>query len=250
MSTLKRFYQRYLKCSNKEKFDKDFHQILEVFYYFGFYQSTPSKKRVLYGIFMFIVLVLTCTFGPLNYVLKAYNTGDISSALTSGLCFSYMVSFATQIATFAFNQDSVIAMIKKFHLLHESEDEHVIQDYRKKCLFMMGCYQLLLKLAGSMWIIFKFFGLNPYNLFIPAIYDKLAYGYFYYFLFPLNLVHLACLIPLYTACDFLHIICIVRAEANLKILSEKLRSCTDDIDLKRNEKNLVACIRYHFAIIE
>lgn len=241
--------KRYLQCPNVHNFGEDFQGILQTFYLFGFYQPTGSTKGLIYGVVMFLALVLTCIFGSLEYAVKACYAGDVVLSLTSGLVISYMVSLGIQIASFGFNQNRVIGMIKEFHLMHEAEDEKVIQTFQKKCSVMTKGYNVLLQVTGLSYVVFKFFGVNPYKLFIPVIYDDLENGFLYYILSCANLVQLACLTTLFAACDLFHIICIVRAEANLTILFRKLQHCTDNSDMGNNERNLIFCMRYHYSII-
>lgn len=249
VKALKQFYQLHLEFPNEEKFDGDFQQLLQIFYFFGFYQPTPSKKRVIYGALTFTILVLTTILGPINNAVKAYYVGDMALVLASCLLISYMVSYAIQIALFSFNQKHIIGIIKEFHLMHEADGEKVIQKLGTKCMVMTKCYNLFLYVAGLSYVVFKFFGLNPYKLIIPAIYDEVAVGYFYYVLSCVNVAHIVCLMPILTACDLLHIICIVRIEAHLKLLCRKVRCCAEDNDLEKSERELVACMRYHVSII-
>lgn len=253
---LKQCYYNFFQCPNEDNFDEDFQKVLQTFYFFGFYRPKNIKERVFYGAFMFTVLLLTCIFGNLNYLVKTFIADEPNTiAFSSGFLLvlsllSYLASFATQIILFACNQDRVIQMINEFHLMHEASDQGIIDDRKRKCLLMIRLYNLFLVVGGTTWVVFKVLGLSPYKLLMPAIYDELAVGYFSYGLLLLtNLIHLFCIIQIMVSCDLLHVICIIRAEANLKILCDKLRCCTNDTDLNKNERNLIGCMRYHCAII-
>lgn len=243
---LKRFYHVHLKCPANEKFDDDFGIVLQVLYFFGFYQPKRSKKRIAYGCIMFTVIILMVLIGALKDSLLSLNDGNLNQFIMNGFVFVYSVPAVCQILGVA-SKPQIVELVKKLQNLHEFEDENVMKTYRERCTKIAKFHRLFLASTCPGTILLKFLGL-PFKLFIPALYGELAEGNCLYFLMALNAAHHFCLVLLYAACDLLHILCMVRVEANLKILNDKIRHCTDSYNLRENEKALIACMRYHSAI--
>jgi hypothetical protein len=63
-----------------------------------------------------------------------------------------------------------------------------------------------------------------------------------------NVVHMIFLAPIVLICDMLPIICVLRIEKNQLFLAHDFEHCTDNVDPKKNNKNLEACIVYYDAV--
>lgn len=248
---LRRFYIACIKCPNDDKFDEDFQQILQVFYIFGFYQPKASKGRVRYGAFMFSFVVMSHILGNLKdiFISLSGSGGNLNKALICVLSVTFAISLKVQILSFAKHQAKVIEMIRELHFMHDSDDDSSMQVYRTLCSQLVKFHKYIMLSIEVTLITFKLLGYDFFILAIPALYDELARGSFYYLFLILNLVNFTGILMLYNACDLLHILCMIRAEANLDFLGDKIRSCANNDNLRENEKNLISCVKYHNRIL-
>jgi hypothetical protein len=247
---LKRFYQKYLKCPNTERLDADFHALLQIFYWFGFYQPSPTKTRIAYGAFMFGFIFVTILMGALNKAVTLWEEGDLNLALINVMSFCFVGASSTLVLSFVSNQKGFIDMIRELNGMHEYDHEEAVDALRKKNLIMVKIYRTYMIVAGSAVIALRFVGLKAFRLFMPSIYDLLATGIFNEILLTLNATHVYIAVLVIIACDLLPILCIVRAEYNVKFLCHDLRHCTDSGLVRVSQRNIDACAKYHAAIIE
>lgn len=248
---VKQFYHSYIKCPNDDKFDEDFQQILQIFYFFGFYHPKSSKLQTVYGAFMFFFVLQTHVLGNLKdiYIASGLDDKNMNKALICAISLSFAMSLKIQIISFVSRQKEIIGMIRGFHLMHEQDNEDSMKIYRQKCSKLVKLHKIIMGSIEITLIIFKLFGFDFFILAIPAIYDELAREYYFNFLLILNILQFTGILMLYNAGDLLHILCMIRAEANLEFLNKKLCHCTDSDNLQENEKSLVACIKHHCRII-
>lgn len=251
VKSVKQFYNTYFKCPNDDKFDEDFQQILQIFYFLGFYHPKSSKLRTAYGAFMFFFVLQTHVLGNLKdiYIASGPNEKNMNKALICAISLSFVISLKIQIISFVSRQKEIIGMIRGLHLMHDPDNEDSMKVYRRKCSKLVKLHQIIMGWIEITLIIFKLFGFDFFILAIPAIYDELAREYFFNFLMILNILQFTGILMLYNAGDLLHVLCMIRAEANLEFLNKKLRHCTDSDNLQENEKKLIACIKHHCSII-
>lgn len=246
----KKFFISHLLCTNENKFDEEFQHLLQIAYLFGFYQPKPSKGRMVYGVFMLFFILVSVVLGSIKDGILSHREGNLGKTVMNVAIAIYSSTFAIQGFKIAFCSSRLTNMVKEFHSMHEWTDEDSLQFYRKRCLWLLKFYSVLTITCMTVLVVAKLFGFNTFTLFIPAIYDSLAVGPFYYFFLCVNFIQGYCFAIAAVSFDLLHIFCVVRAEANLKFLNNSLKSCTDSGNLKRNEKDLIACVKYHWAIIE
>jgi 7tm Odorant receptor len=244
---LKCFYQKYLKCPNTHRLDKDFHAILQIFYWFGFYQPSPTKTRTAYGVLMFGFLIMTNLMGALNAALQE---DDLNKALMNVMAFCFASALSTLVLSFMSNKTKFIDMIRELNGMHEYDHEESVDILRKNCLKMFKIHRTFAIAMCSATIVSYFLGLKTFRLIMPSIYDSLANGLFYEILLTVNSIHVYLFTLLFVACDLLPILSIVRAEYNVKFLCHDLRHCTDSGLVRVSQRNIDACAKYHAAIIE
>jgi 7tm Odorant receptor len=247
---LKSFYQKYLKCRNEHRLDKDFHALLQILYWFGFYQPSPTKTRIAYGVVMFVFLFMTYVMGALNETATTWQEGNLNQALINVMGFCFAASLATLVLSFVQNQKGFIDMIRELNGMHEYDHEESVDVLRKKNVIMVKIYKTFMIVMASALIGLHFIGLKAFRLFMPSIYDLLATGLFYEILLTVNSTHLYVAALVTVACDLLPILCIIRAEYNVKFLCHDLRHCTDSGLIRVSQRNVDACAKYHAAIIE
>jgi hypothetical protein len=247
---LKSFYQKYLKCPNTEKLDADFHAILQIFYWFGFYQPSPTKTRIAYGVLMFVFILTTYLMGALNEAITAGQEGDLNLALIDVMGFCFVISLATLVLSFVSKRKEFIDMIREFNGMHEYDHEEEVDALRKKNLKIVKIYTAFSLSIAPVATIAHLLGLKTFRLVMPSIYDLLATGMFYEILLTVNAINLFLLMLSFVACDLLLILSIIRAESNVKFLCHDLRHCTDSGIVRTSQRNIDACAKYHAAIIE
>lgn len=248
---MKQFYINHIKCPNEDNFDDEFQTVLQIFYIFGFYQPNPSKLRKAYGLFMFFFVLQTHVMGNLKdiYIALGFESNNMNKALICAISLSFATSLKTQIMSFVGNQKEIISTIREFHLMHEQDDEDSMKIYRRKSSQLVKFHQIIMGSIEITLFIFKLFGFDFFILVFPAMYDELARKCFYNFLLILNMIQFTGILMLYNAGDLLHILCMIRVEANLEFLNKKLRRCTDSKNLQENERSLIACVKHHCRII-
>jgi 7tm Odorant receptor len=244
---LKCFYQKYLKCPNTERLDAEFHAVLQMFYWFGFYQPSPTKTRTAYGVLMFGFLMVTYSVGALNAALQEDN---LNNALMNVMAFCFASALSTLVLSFMSNKTKFVDMIRELNGMHEYYHEESVDILRKNCLKMVKIYRTFAIAMGSATIVAYFLGLKVFRLFIPSIYDLLANGLFYEILLTVNSIHEYLFGLIIGACDLMPILSIVRAEYNVKFLCHDLRHCTDSGLVRVSQRNIDDCAKYHSAIIE
>lgn len=252
VEVFKRFYRLHLKLRNgryNDKFEDDFYAVLELLYWCGFYQPNPTKKRIVYGIFMFICLPLSYTLGGIKDAYKSYKTGRFLKLMLNVYSTSVGLSILTQFINLTFKRSRVVEMIKKLQSMHSSDNEEAMDVLRKKYLFFLKLYRSYLHFVLAAFMLAKVFGLNYFILIFPSFYDIWASGNLYYILLIFNSVCAQFFLFSFLACDLMQILCMVRVDANLKFLGDKLRRCTDGENLQENERKLIACVKYHSIII-
>lgn len=241
--------KNFFQCPNN-KFDEEFKQIFQYFYFFGFYQPTPSRSRILLGIFSLSFVLLSYILAVLENGIASWKEGNINKISVFFSIIVINVPFLTQLIFFAWNQNKFIVMVKTLQSLHEYRNKDTVQNLSKKLLKMMKFYLYGLFLVLMVLLVSKLAGYGTFKLLLPVLYDRFADGLGFFFLLPLNIFHYICAAYLLAICDLFSIFCMMRLEANLKFLSYDLRHCTDSLDQKENEKNLTACVKYHQAINE
>lgn len=246
----KTFYSAYLRCPDGEKFDTDFRVILEIFHFLGFYQPVTSKKSILYGAFMFTFTLICYFFGALKDVVLSYYNNNISMMITSAVSLPLALAMINQVLKFIANRAKIIELMTDLQAIHEDKDKNFIQKYRKTSLLLIKAYHCFLTIGSLAIIIARLCGIRTFKLFIPTIFDGLANGSFYNTMLFMNLIQTLLLGEVFLTCDLFHILCMIKIEANLKLLNAKLRNCADRNEAADNEMELIACVRYHVAIIE
>lgn len=247
---LDKFFLTYLAYPNKDRFDEEFRDLLQISYFFGFFQPKPSKKRMAYGAFMIVFVFVSSLLGTLRDSFLSLHEQDLGKTLVNVSIAIFTLSYIVQKCKFAFNGQKITSMIGKLSSMHEYHDEDLLQKYRQKCLKILKLYKIFVLLSLTIPVVSKLFGANTFKLAVPAIYDELANGTLRYILLIVSVIHAYCYAFAVIPCDLLNIFCLIRLEANVEFLSNKLRQCTDSDDLKENERNLIACIKYHWIIIE
>lgn len=244
-----RYYFRLRNGRDGIKFDEDLHAILQFYYCLGFYQPAPTKKRIVFGILMFIFGPLSYTLGAVKDAWIAYHEEDVTKIVLNVFCMGFGITMITQIVTFVCKRKRIIDMMGQLQSLHEHEDDEAMEVYRRKCKFSVKFYLFYVNFCIVILIVLYCFGYNQYKLISPAVYDVWANGYATYFLLFINTISSVVLTFVFTAGELIHLLCMVRVDANLKFLSEKLRRCADGENLLQNEKDLIACVKYHSATI-
>lgn len=245
---IKTAYSQYLKSLEDQKFDRDFNEIMKYYYFFGFFN--PIEKKKIFAALAFILVVVTYLIGSFKDIVMRKAEGDIPKTIISVFTLAFALSLTVQVLTVMLRFGRITSTIKALQLLHEDTDEDFINVYRRKCFRLLRIYGGSLAATVLCAIPVKCIGYNVYFLLIPAAYDVLAHGDLFYFFMIISFIHTVGLVLLFAASDLLHIFCMVRVEANLKLLNDKIRHCADSKDLKENEKELSACIRYHNEIIK
>jgi 7tm Odorant receptor len=244
------FYQKYRKCPNTDRLDKDFHAILQIFYWFGFYQPSPTKTRIAYGVLMFGFIFVTYLMGALNDAATTLQDEDLNQALMNVIIFCVIASLTTLVLSFITNKTKFVDMIRELNWMHEYDHEETVDILRKNCLKMVKIYRFFIIIVGSIKNLLHLIGLKTFRLFMPSIYDLLENGLFYEILLTVNSIHVYLFALLFVACDLMPILSIIRAEYNVNFLCHDLRHCTDSGLVRVSQRNIDACAKYHAAIIE
>lgn len=246
----KKLWVSYFEYPNEEKFDEEFKRLLEILYWVGFHQPKTTRKRIAYGVVMFVFLILSILLGNIKDFIEDFRDEKMSAALIIVVILAHMSSMNVQMITIVLKKSSVHDLIKQLHNMHEFEDEEAIAAVRLSSLRMIKTYKLFLLTGASVLSGLRMAGLGSFKLVLPTLYDVLADGFLFSLLMLVNIIHLWLYALLFLPADLLHILGMIRVEANTKFLCEKLEACTSGEDFEENEKNLIACVRYHLAIIE
>lgn len=235
---------------NDEMFDEDFRQILQILFCFGFYRPVPSTKRAIYGVVSFVLSFISYLLGLWKDVIESILEGDKQSIIICVAYFALGQSIVVQMVTFLTKKSQILSMITEVHSIHKGEKDEPIVTYRNKSSKVVKFYKIYLTIVVTVVAVICLCGFKIFKLAMPALYDLFAEGSLYYPLLATNFIHLYLIVFCLIVSDMLHILFMIRAGANLKILSEKLRHCTDSDDTKENEKTLIDCIKYHRKISE
>lgn len=244
----KKLFAEYFECPNRQLLDFEFHQILQRFYWFGLYQPTPSRQRAGFGVFM-SVFISTCCLGALKSFLTSFGDGLGPSVLFNALTFSNTLCTQVKIMLFLLNQKEIVQLFGDFQSMHERDNDEILSIYRLMYFRLVKCYKNLIAALIVYMIMLKIIGVHYFVLFIPVLYDVLATRFAYAIFFMISIAHSCSLSMIHLNCDCLHVICMLRVEAHLKVLCKMLSSCTEDEDPRKNEKSLRACVKYHCRII-
>lgn len=233
-------FSDFLKDLKDQKFNRDFHTVLKYYYFFGFYW--PSSSRKILAAVMFTITVETYVLGCVKDFVTQQREGNIPKAINNLFLFAFAISLQIQVLNVMIKSSKITELIRNLQALREDDEDH---DLSNKGMQLIKIYKFFMLASLGFAALFKLGGYNSFHLLIPAVYDVLAHGVLFYFFLSINFVHAILLNHLYVTSDLLHIFCMMRIEANLKVLNIKLLHCADSEDLEENEKTLIACIQYH-----
>lgn len=248
MDYVKRYFTSLFSHGNHLMFDDDFRLILQCFYLCGFFRPDPSMQRNVYGLTIIIFGPMSYIFGALREAATSFSMKEIQRSL---ICISYAVfqiSTLTQVLTFVAKEKSIIESFKSFQSMHGRRNSDFIAVYCKKMYKLTKFYTIYLAAIMTLIIILFFLDFKVFKFIIPTFYDDYAEGNLYFPLLGINIISIYMTVITMSSTDLIHVICMVRAGANLEALNDQLLCCTDSEDLSTNEKNLVCCIRYHQKI--
>jgi hypothetical protein len=165
---LKSFYQKYLKCRNEHRLDKNFHALLQILCWFGFYQPSPTNTRIAYGVVMFLFVFVTHLINALNGAATEWQEGNLNQALINVMGFCFAASLATLVLSFVQNQKGFIDMIRELNGMHEYDHEEAVNALRKINVKIVKIYKAFLLSLISVGIVAYFldvfFNLIPLKL--------------------------------------------------------------------------------------
>lgn len=235
------------KLPNADDFDGDFREVLRLFHLSGFQQNSKLRQSCV----CFSFILLTTLFGAVKDTAITLFGGDILNAMVNTAMLMILLTHSSQVWNFASCQSEAIKLIKDIQKLHGPADEDQMNKYRKVMYLMIKIFtRTIYVFVVTMLPTLEIFGLTVAKLAFPVIYDIFAIGKLYWVFAVINFVHLWFLTFTFVASEFLHILFIVRIEANLKFLATRLRNCADFADQKENEKALINCVKYHCEILE
>lgn len=244
-----KFYSKHLKCPNVRNIDLEFQQILQILYFFGWYQPQPTKLRTAYGVFNLCFIPLSYFLGAFCDAIAAHKAEKVFQTIINLAFVFNIVPLLVGITVIALNPVNLTELIKSLHQLHEFDDNEEMKAFSNKCCKLVKCYKFFLLAAIFLCFIMPSLGFEFFVLFSPAIYDRLAVGLFYYPLLVLNSIHLTEIVFALIICDMLPILCIMRIVKNKQLLAYDFLHCTDD-DEQKNEANVDAAGLYDSTIRE
>lgn len=236
--------------ANEDGFDEEFRLLLQIFYFFGFYRSRPSTPRTIYGVMSLVFVTVTYLIGYVKDGLMALSEDNMRNFMTSVPYTVIVSALVVQTITLMAKEKTILTMIKNFHLMHSREDDGFLEGYRKPCVRLVKVYLFFMELAVSMVLFLHFCGYTLYKLVSPTLLDDFVETKLYIPLLIINGLQAYAVVTCMATSDLLHVLCMVRAGANLDLLSSKLRRCTDSDDMEENEKSLVVCVKYHQIILK
>lgn len=244
-------FSDFFAFPNTELFDEEFRQLMQIFYWFGFYQPSSSfTRRFAYGVLVFLFVKVAYWCGIITEVVASLNSRNLTRALITVPLASFSTSLNVQILTLVTKKTRIVKMIQTLHALHEYEDEALIEDYRVKCRQLVKYYKAYLQFAVIFVITLTLTGFKLYKLVIPIFYDSFADGFFFYPLMFCSVMQSYCLALIFLACDLLHVLCMIRLGANVEVLRKKIIGCAESENPSENLRDLSACVRYHSAVIQ
>lgn len=191
----------------------------------------------------------TFSLGVLKDGFISFRNESAQKGFFNAVMFLNFITHQVIAALFFKKQKAVVQMFRDFHSMQKRENDEIQSVYRSEYSRLVKCYKFFMAVAVMYMIMMKFFKFDYFLLFVPAIYDIMAEGTFYSIFMVINIVQMGCSVLVYMVCDCLHILSMMKVEAYLDVLCEMLRHCTDDDDLKSNEENLKACVKYHCLVI-
>lgn len=250
LKKIREFVSSNLIFSNDEEFDEDFYRLFQISYFLGFYHPKRSIKRIIYGYFVLTIGMTSVVSGLVKDTIESSRESDVHRFVTSISYVAMLTSFMGMTITFINKSSDIFNLTKAFHSMHKGEDEKPLIVYRKKCKQIVRFYLSYLIVAITTIMVAFLFGFKFFKLAAPTIIDIYANGFLHEPLVVLSMLQ-AYIIGLHcVVSDLLHILFMVRAGANFEMLSIKLRNCTTNKDPNLNEKELIACVKYHQRILE
>ena len=250
MSRLLEKIKTAFKFPNEEKFDEDFRVILKVFHFFGLYKWNHSRKSYVLTVFLQFFVLFSYGSGTLKDLYVTFRQGDISKFILTVPVLTICIGISTQCFVVVFRKSKITDVIKKLQGIHDHQDDFSMQTYRNLSGKLLRFHKILMALAALCLTIMTYSGFHNFKLILPAVYDFLADDQFYQLFLFINAVFFFLQSYLYFATEWLHVLCMIRIEANFKLLCEKIRKCAKSDDLKENEENLIKCIKYHCKILQ
>lgn len=199
---------------------------------------------------MYLMMMVNYLLSLIRDAYILFSDGNVKRALLSFSLALLLLSYSVQNLVFIVKQAKIVSMIKELTSLHEYEDENLIEPHRKVCLQLVKFYRNYLFASVTVCLGLTMFGFKLSKLFMPVLYDSFGDGFLHLPLMIISIFQGYGISAIVVVSDLLHFLCIIRAGANYGILSGKIRRCTDNEDPKENEKELIACIKYHWAITE
>lgn len=235
--------QAKLDLPNKHEFERDFYQIMLGFYACGLTHKIPNFK-----FFIYVFSALSFLLGMFKDSISAAMKGDLNFTLLFAAIFSLLMANTVQCYILFKKNSRIVDMMKTMQALHEREDDNEVEAYRNLGITLINLYKIFFGFAFFFLTTMRLFGISACQFILPVIYDVFADDFG--ILLSIHIPHVAYAMVLFITIEMVHVICMIRVEANLKILGEKLKHCADADDLEANEQNLIACIKYHRAILE
>ena len=250
MSRFLKKIQIAFEFPNEEEFDEDFREILKVFHFFGLYKWNHSRKSYVHTFFLQFFVVFCYGSGISKDLFIAFRRGDVSKFIITVPLLTVFIGFSTQLLIVVSQKSKITVLIKKLQAIHDLEDNFSMQVYRILSGKLLRFHKILMSTVALCLTIMTYAGFHYFKLILPALYDLLAFDHFYQLFLFINTVCLLLLAIIFFAAEWLHVLCMIRIEANFKFLSEKIRKCANSDDLKENEGNLTKCIKYHCEILQ
>lgn len=238
------------KFPRRNEFDEDFCQVLTILRLTGFYRSDSTIKSIALVVVCFLLVPLNMVLGCIKDFICCILEDNMFDALFRADLFSMSFTYSIQVLTFIKNQSRIIELIKTLQKLHDPADQQEIEVFKNRLLRVFNAYKRYLQCNVVILIIMRTLGFSYAKLIYPAIMDIFAEGKLMAPMLCFVYILIFFLFHSFLAVEFLHIVCMVRIEANIKNLGAKLRKCADDINPRLNEQALVSCIKYHCEILE
>ena len=229
-----------LKFEDEKLFDEDFGLVMKGFFYTAVYRSEKIKRNFWISFFVPLTVIL----GAIKDTLYWFYMGEIVEFLINAVFLICMATCYAEVRNFWEKQETIVELVKDIQKLHPREyDLKIDRNYRKTATRVIKAFMACTFGFELVACVLLCFGITFSTLMYPMILDVVAKGKLYGLLAILNVPHLV----LGTICsasgEFLHILCVFRLEANLKILAEKLKNAV-------NESDLISCVEYHLKIMD
>ena len=188
--------------------------------------------------------------GIIEELFITFKGGNVTKFMLTVPLLTIFIGTASQILTVFLKQSKITDLIKKLQSMHDRADEESMRVYRNLILKLMRYYKIIIAVSGWNLIILKYLGFDNFKLILPTLYDFLAIGSFYHLFLFVNAIHYFLMVSVFFATEWLHVLIMVRIEANFAFLCKKIRKCANGNDLKENEDRLIDCIKHHCEIIK